>query len=448
MANPPQKTNGSANSAKDVTEVKTVITPEDTVAKSAVPGAPKDYDAKNDPALIAAWRRFLDYDRVSTEQKNSYVQFRKYVIIFSFITSAVAVLSAFLKTDPNNIIVSFFSIFTSREIAVTWVEGLFRVLLVILPIVTVGINYYSAQFASSTAWIEYRVGAETIRQKIYLFRLRAGEFANIPSVQDRQRKLLDVLNQTDERIDKAGATLPYMQKLESNETIQTKANGKSQDKDDGFTNISVDYYLNSRIRAQMDWYANRIESDHGSMKRYRLWALAIAGLGSVLAGLGMGIEAFVAITTAAGVGLNMWADTRMFGRTYATYHLTASRLRNELNRWEILTPDQKKDEAAKIKIVTDMEDILAQEREAWRGTSIELQANVDRQINSRLNIEGNKLAIADKRATSLDDYPALAIDPKEYDPDDKTPNEPLPPDDDEPMPNTSASGSGFPGAGG
>jgi hypothetical protein len=390
----------------------------------------------------------LDYDRVSTEQKNSYVQFRKYVIIFSFITSAVAVLSAIVKAEPNNIFVSLFSLFVSREIAVTLVEPLFRFLLVVLPIITVGINYYSAQFASSTAWIEYRVGAETIRQKIYLFRMRAGEFANIPSLQDRQSKLLDVLNQAEERIDKAGATLPYMQQLESNEAIWDKANEKSQDKDNGFEPISVDYYLNSRIRAQMDWYANRIETDHASMKSYRLWALAIAGLGSVLAGLGMGIEAFVAITTAAGVGLNMWADTRMFGRTYATYHLTASRLRNELNRWEILTDDQRKDETAKVKIVTDMEDILAQEREAWRGTSIELQANVDRQINSRLNVEGNKLAIADKRATSVDDYPALAIDPKDYDKDDQPSTDPLPPDDDEPMPNTSASGSGFPGAGG
>jgi hypothetical protein len=412
------------------------------------------YDALNDPALVSAWRRFLDYDRVSSDQKKSYQRIREWVIAMYFITATGAVFSVMFKDSQY-------------VESMPWLSGLMQLALIILPIVSVALNNYAGQFASSTAWIEYRVGAETIRQKIYLYRMKAGDFANIPSLQERQRKLLDVINEADQRIDKANATLPYMEPLENDTKPNNSIHNRVADRtdrrfdpkhpekpyDDGFTEIPVNSYLDFRIRNQVDWYARRIQSDYSDMKRYRLVALVIGAAGAVIAALGNGLEGFVAITTAAGVALNMRADSRMYGATYATYHLTASRLRNELNQWDILTAQEQSDGVKGAELVAKMERILFDEREAWRSSAIELQTTADRSVNANIKTEGNEIAVKTGMTSSVKDYPSL-VDNTTVEPIASTTVVTLPTpalldaDDSTSVASTNDTSSGFPGAGG
>lgn len=406
MALPPPKpaatTNGKTTTAP---RPATVLTPGDTPLRLETKSAPPEYEALKDPALLSAWRRFLDYDRVSTTQKRTYLRIREWVILLYFLAASGAVLTALLQASG-----------TANE----FVLGVMRLLLVIMPLVSIGLNNYANQFASSTAWIEYRVGAETIREKIYLYRLRAGEFAPLPSLQDRQRKLLEMVNEADRRIDRANATLPYMQPLDveklPGQSVPERVRLKTDTPftipgerfDDGFSPLSVADYLYLRIRNQVDWYTRRIEGDYNSVKLARLFALIIAGTGSVIAALGNGLEGLVAITTAAGVALTMKSDSRMYGATYATYHLTASRLRNELNQWDILTPEQQQDPEIAADIVARMEKILSDERETWRSSAIELQNTADRTVTAHIRTDGNPIAAVAHRANSLDEYPVLS----------------------------------------
>ena len=405
MALPPPKSNPSPANGQTTPRSATVLTPGDNPQRLETRSTPPEYDPFKDPALISAWRRFLDYDRVSTAQKRSYLRIREWVILLYFLAASGAVITAILQASGG---------------ANEFVLSLLRILLVIMPLVSIGLNNYASQFANSTAWIEYRVGAETIREKIYLYRLRAGEFAVLPSLQDRQRKLLEVVNEADRRIDRANATLPYMQPLEAEklpgqsvpERVRLKTDtpytAPGEPYDDGFSPLTVADYLYLRIRNQIDWYTQRIEGDYNAVKLARLFALVIAGTGSVIAALGNGLEGLVAVTTAAGVALTMKSDSRMYGATYATYHLTASRLRNELNQWEILTPEQQQDEEIAAQIVTRMEKILAEERETWRSSAIELQNNADRNVTIHLRTDGNPIAAVSNRANALSEYPALA----------------------------------------
>jgi len=404
---PPAKANGNAADKAEAAKMTTsTLTPETETLHLDPPADPPNYNALKDPALIDAWRRFLDYDRVSTLQKRTYKNIREWVIILYFLTAAGAVFTAMIQN--NNLVGETPLIFI-------------RLALVVMPIISVGLNNYANQFASSTAWIEYRVGAETIREKIYLYRLRAGEFANLPNLQDRQRQLLEIINVVDTRINKAGATLPYMRPLLDEqrpgasvpEIVRTKTETPYNSKDgslpydDGFHPLTTSQYLDFRIRRQIDWYARRIDGDYSAMRKYRLFALIIAGAGSLIAAVGYGLEGMVAITTAAGVALTMKADSNMYGATYATYHLTASRLRTELSQWNILTPEQKLDTRIAADYSARMEKILSDERETWRSTAIELQNTVDRNVNASLRTDGNPIAVVTGRANTLEDYPML-----------------------------------------
>lgn len=399
--NTPSNANGVHDENKKLT---TVLTPLDTTEKVA-PSVVNEIDPCTDPALISAWRRFLDYDRVSTDNKRSYTRIREVVILLYFLIAAGAVFTTIMYAS---------GIFSAFQL------GVMRFLLITLPFVNILLNGWANQFASSTGWIEYRVGAETIREKIYLYRLRAGEFSTLPNLQDRQRKLLEIINQADNRIDKANATLPYMQPLhmdnKSGFSIPDRVRLKTdtpfkvvgKEYDDGFDRLPVEKYLDFRIRNQVDWYARRIHDDFSSMKKARAFALVIAGCGGVVAAVvGNGLEGLVAITTAAGVALNMKADSRMYGATYATYHLTASRLRNELTQWDILSAEQQADPSVASEIVARMEKILSDERETWRSSAIELQNTADRNINANIRTDGNPIAVETGKANTIAEFPSL-----------------------------------------
>jgi hypothetical protein len=48
-------------------------------------------ETQHDYALLAAWRRLLDYDRVSSEEKADYKRIRSWVITLGFLTASLAV---------------------------------------------------------------------------------------------------------------------------------------------------------------------------------------------------------------------------------------------------------------------------------------------------------------------------------------------------------------------
>ncbi len=349
-----------------------------------------DISQKDDPALLAAWRRFLDYDRVSSEQKRSNQRIREWIILLGLVTSVAAVFSTLIQDVP-----------VLRDVV--------RMILVILPIVSVGLMNYSSQFASSTAWIEYRVGAETIRQHIYLYRMRAGDYYGL-SDRERQHKLLDVINAADERIDKAGATLPYMQPLdESNVPEEQKLKYRIKlktdtpydpskpdqtadvDYDSGLSPLPIERYIDLRVRKQVDWYSGRIDRDYRELRKYRRNALIIAGLGSVLAALGQNLEALVAITTAVGVAYSMTAESRMYGATYALFHWTASKLRILINQWDILSEKERRNAEIGARFVGSLENVFMQEREIWRESAIESQMRNDNSIAGSLKSSGRAM---------------------------------------------------------
>jgi hypothetical protein len=71
-------------------------------------------------------------------------------------------------------------------------------------------------------------------------------------------------------------------------------------------------------------------------------------------------------------------------------------------------PEQQQDEEIAAQIVTRMEKILAEERETWRSSAIELQNNADRNVTIHLRTDGNPIAAVSNRANALSEYPALA----------------------------------------
>jgi hypothetical protein len=340
---------------------------------------------KKDPALTAAWRRFLDYDRVSSQQKRDYQNLRGYVIALGLFTSAGAVFSSYAGQIPS--------------IGVE-LQNILRIILVIMPIISVALMNYASQFASSTAWVEYRVGAEKIRSQIYLYRFKAGIYKGL-SAQQAQKTLLDAIQAADQRIDEENATLPYMDIV--NDTIYEKIAKKTGSESDTGMSMapSADDYIEWRMRPQINWYIEKIQGDYSKLQRERVQALVVAGAGSVISGLALGLEPLVAVTTAMGVALMLRSDTRMYGATYGIFHYTAGRLQLEMNRWEILSEKQKSDSAQQTELVTRVEQIFDDERELWRAQAVQSQSSSDQAISTQIQKTISPEQIAQFRKAGL-----------------------------------------------
>jgi len=257
--------------------------------------------------------------------------------------------------------------------ALTWV---LQASLVIVPIISVGLLNYASEYARNTAWIEYRVAAERIRTEIYLYRTRASQYAVEDDV-ERQQLLLNKVEEAYKSIDSADF-VPYM-RARNEQIVRDEVqelcyqSPGTDDRDDGFAPLTVDEYLNYRVRPQIKWYVGRIRKDYIQKRRLTIGVLIFAGTGSALVGLDRNLASLVALSTAAGIALTMWSSVRTTGATYGLFHESARDLQMGLRRWEILSEEKRKD----TKVVAEMENIFVRERGDWEKAVKQMQQSVE-----------------------------------------------------------------------
>lgn len=358
--------------------------------KTATAAVPKIDPSTYDPALLAAWRRFLDYDRASSAQKQIHQRTRQWIILIGALASALAVLSTYLGGG-----------------------GVLRILLIILPIASVGLMNYAVQFSTSTGWVEYRVSAELIRSQIYLYRLNAGPYKD-KDPHAKQAQLLAEINGIDLWMIQHNIAMPQIKPISDTDLIQQAASKtEGRDKgDDGFAPIRPENYVDWRVQGQFGWYIGKIEEDYTAMRRNRIVALVIAGAGSVLAGVGFGLEGLVAVTTALGTALTLISEIRMYGRTYRIYYEAAFDLQTILNEWKVMPTAQRTPET-EADFVTRFEEVFDRERRKWREETIKTQLTNEQAIYTQVQQVAGSQAESLMSPQSLDagvsDRPGLLL---------------------------------------
>jgi hypothetical protein len=322
---------------------------------------------RQDPALQAAWQRFLEFDRQSIRQKETNRRIRIPIILLTLLATVLAVVISYKET--NDFI---------KDIS----EAL-RVTIIIVPLVAAGLMTYAYQFYPSLSWITYRVGAELIRQHIYLYRMEAGEYAQ-QDLQKQQKLLLGKVGDASERVSQIGASVPYLQTDIENLTEQVKSHTDNEE-DDGFSRMQVDAYIIQRVMPQREWYIDKLHDNYKKLRVWRTMVIIFTAMSSALAALGG--EPLVAITTAIGVALGMYIQLQMYGATYAIYHSTAIRVGTELSAWSILTPEQKQDPARAASLVANIEKIFQEERDAWFQQASQAQMATEKALMKNLGFE-------------------------------------------------------------
>lgn len=323
-----------------------------------------------DPALRAAWQRFLEFDDQSIRQKKTNRRIRAPIILLTLLATVLAVVISY--KEANDFIKS--------------ISEALRVAIIIVPLVAAGLMAYAYQFYPSLSWITYRVAAELVRQQIYLYRMEAGEYTQ-KDTQSQQKLLLGKIGEANDLVGDMGATVPYLKTPIEDLAEQVKSH-TDDERDDGFSSMVGDDYVTQRVDKQCEWYVVRALDNFRKLRVWRILVIIFTGMSSALAALGG--EPLVAITTAVGVALTMYIQLQMYGGTYAIYQSTANRVRTELSKWDILTPEQKQDPAEAAALVYTIERIFQEERDAWFQQASQAQMATEKSLMKKAGFEAEE----------------------------------------------------------
>ena len=335
------------------------------MSERTVPADQSTARTPNDTALQAAWMRFLDFDRASIRQKNSQHRIRIPIIVLMFFASVLAVGITYAA-----------SIDIIQDL-----RPILRIALIVIPLVAAGLLAYAYQFSPSLAWITYRLGAEEIRQHIYLYRMQAGKYAS-RNLEEQQQLLLDNVQDASNRVHEIGAPVPFLKLTFATEPVKAATDTPE---DDGYSALTADEYARLRVIPQSEWYLRKLEENYTKLRRWRIAILVVTGLSSAVAALGG--EPLVAVTTALGLAFSQFIDLKMYGHTYANYHHTAGRLIDEVSEWRILPAAKRQDPAYYSPFVERIERIFEDERNNWMRQAVQAQTANEQAIMRQLGRE-------------------------------------------------------------
>lgn len=373
--------------------------------------------SKQDEGLVNAWRRCVNYDKTAIHSKASRTRNRVILILLTVATTILAVVLGILPPSSTTTVVTVPALSAEataepgadstavEQVAIQSpldVRLVLQITLAALPIISAIFVLLASEFSPTTAWAVFRMGAEMVRREIYLYRLEAGDYANL-SVDERRQRLRDNIHKasrlekvydTDrmdnplivesaqrvlvdggivERSDQIGeddgkltadiswTTWNRLQrfrdptffqrlrwdlvKLYLRLTRQLQRGGFNPNSDNGFQELNIREYVELRVVPQLNWYNNRVVSDYRYLRSWKIWIAVVGGLGtfivaiSTLPGSPVRLEPWVAVTSAVATGMGLYLELKMYNNTYRVYNGARRRLQELYDEWEILLKD-------------------------------------------------------------------------------------------------------------
>lgn len=309
--------------------------------------------------LTFAWHRFNSYDGQSGRLKVRYRRIRQAIILVSWLTTFLAVMSAFAGIASN-----------------TALKQSLDIMLVALPVLSTILLAYATRFETGVAWVGYRIAAESIRRSIYELRVRGTLKAVRKSDLER---LGSTLRETSSRLETMGVTTPMLTDPLDLESGRIAPNWVDNPDDSGYGPLTIEQYINWRLVPQTNWYRKRVKTDYRRARLYRAAILITAGAGTFLAAIGRG--ELVAVTVAGVTALVAWLGLMQHESSYGIYMRTIIKLEDTLgtflidfNPVAVETPAQK---ARALDFVTSAEAIFSEERELWRLSVLQGQESTE-----------------------------------------------------------------------
>ncbi len=338
--------------------------------------------------LSHAWELFALYDENSARQRKYFERLQFGIVSIGVVATAVVVLQVLLRS---------YKVLIASSLADQIVHGIIVLLPIIISVLIAG----TSRFAPGSKWVLLRANAEAIKREIYRYRTETGDYKkdsgspsqSLPSSSRRKplassqekftEKIADISQQLMQTDINTSALRPYTG------PIPPRMYGAGEH-DDGYSKLTPDHYLSIRIGDQLSYFRDRTNKLATELTRY-YWLIFIAGgVGTLLAALG--VEPFVALTTALAAAFASYLEYRQTEYTLVKYNQTLSNLNNAKNLWLGL-PENKSTEDFD-ELVNTTEQILETENVGWvqqmHDALAALRARYDKGVESQHQHTGSR----------------------------------------------------------
>ena len=264
----------------------------------------------------------------------------------------------------------------------TYYNGL-RYGIIIVPILISILIAVSNKLKAGSKWILLRSAAESVKREIFLYRASVGLYHPSALKKDitKDVRLAEQLKTISDRLMKTVANEAgierYKPSKEADDAIMVQPGNIA----------SASEYVDVRLENQLNFFANKTD-DMALRLKYLQWLIYISGgVGTFLAAVGL--EIWVALTTALGTAFVTYLEYRQTENTLLLYNQVSSELRNLKMWWLALSPAERESDTNKNLLIQQSEDILMNEQAGWvknmTDAMAQLQAKQEKEKEDRLD---------------------------------------------------------------
>ncbi len=281
--------------------------------------------------LKTAWRRQQQWSAIANRYKGLLTQWR--IIVLSLVTSA-----AVCGTSSGAV---------EADGARTALGILAAVAAACAPILS---KQLLGQ-RSTARWVRARSASEAFKAEIFRYRTRTGVYSKDDATQ--------TLSAESKKISESVADLADVQMPD----IEIDAAELGE--------LSIDGYVEHRVRDQIDYYGTRARDHSATAERYRnlhlLLMLVAAVMGTVSAFVDVQLGPWVAVVTTATAGLIAHASAGRHDELAIAFSATGNRLQEAVDLWTDRPAKSKPTPEERNEFVQTCEAAISSENQSWHA---------------------------------------------------------------------------------
>ncbi|MCW3081983.1 SLATT domain-containing protein [Segetibacter sp.] len=314
-----------------------------------------------DNVLMQAWETFAFYDHNANLQQKKFNNMQLSILFFGvFSTFLVIYQQVFAPQDTG----TASNLVSADEL---WKRGSYfwwglHYFLIFIPILLTVLVTAANRFKQGSKSLLLRAGAESIKREIFRYRTRSMYYNRKPEQQLAQR-IEDITRRTMRTEVNSSSLKPY-NRDEKDKTLPSEIfSGEGDAKDDGFSYLVPDRYIDIRLTDQAEFYRKRSIKLERQLNLLYWLTFIIGGLGSFLAAIGL--EVWIAVTTALVAAFVTYLGYTQTERTLMKYNQSSTDLSNVKGWWNALSAEEQAAQKNIDSLVDHTEQVLQSELDGW-----------------------------------------------------------------------------------
>ena len=298
-----------------------------------------------DESLDLAWGLYASLDGAATRQQREFRRGQGRALVLAVVATLLAVLEG--TFDAHDILGGHWL----RDVVL-------RYAIILLPITLGCLVATAAHFRAGSKWVALRGGAEAVKREVFRYRARSGPYApgGRMAAQSRLAERVGVISSSVMKTDvNLGA-------IEIPDAPVLRPAGLAAG-DDGFSPLGPESYIEWRLLNQAGWYQRKAVKLERRLRLLRWAGIAFGGLGTFLAAVGL--ELWIAVTTAVVAAVTTYTEYTQVESTLAHFNQAAQNLQNIRRWWVALSPADQVDLRNVSRLVEQSERTMRSENSGW-----------------------------------------------------------------------------------